>query len=52
MPGTARSTGGSGLGLSIVVKLVEAHGGGITASAEPGQGAAFRVTLPAADPVS
>ncbi|MEU8249262.1 HAMP domain-containing sensor histidine kinase [Nonomuraea sp. NPDC048916] len=46
----ARSTGGSGLGLSIVAKLVEAHGGVITASAEPGKGAAFRVTLPAADP--
>ncbi|MEV0196219.1 HAMP domain-containing sensor histidine kinase [Nonomuraea sp. NPDC050691] len=48
----ARSTGGSGLGLSIAATLVEAHGGTITASSQPGKGAVFRVVLPAAPPGS
>ncbi|GAB2961825.1 sensor histidine kinase [Nonomuraea fastidiosa] len=42
----ARSTGGSGLGLSIAATLVEAHGGVIMAESEPGKGALFRVILP------
>jgi two-component system, OmpR family, sensor kinase len=42
----ARSRGGSGLGLAIAATLVEAHGGTISAAAEPGQGAVFTVTLP------
>ncbi|MEU6727047.1 HAMP domain-containing sensor histidine kinase [Nonomuraea wenchangensis] len=42
----ARSTGGSGLGLSIAATLVEAHGGVIVAESEPGKGALFRVILP------
>jgi two-component system OmpR family sensor kinase len=45
----ARSTGGSGLGLSIAASLVEAHGGSITALGEPGKGATFRITLPLAE---
>ncbi len=45
----ARSTGGSGLGLSIVAALVAAHGGDVTVTSAPGQGAVFRVRLPAAD---
>ncbi|WP_188186778.1 sensor histidine kinase [Nonomuraea sp. SYSU D8015] len=50
----ARSTGGSGLGLSIAATLVEAHGGFIVAEGEPGKGALFRVILPtggAAEPI-
>ncbi|MFW5837663.1 MAG: PAS domain S-box protein, partial [Desulfovibrionaceae bacterium] len=37
---------GSGLGLSIVRRLAELFGGGISLESEPGRGAAFRVDLP------
>ncbi|MEV4639674.1 HAMP domain-containing sensor histidine kinase [Actinoplanes sp. NPDC049548] len=42
-----RATGGSGLGLSIVRKLVEAHGGEITVASRPRAGTVFTITLPA-----
>jgi signal transduction histidine kinase len=44
----ARETGGSGLGLSIVQRLVEMQGGRIWASSAVGRGATFHVALPAA----
>ena len=36
---------GSGIGLSIVQRIVERHGGTVAASATPGQGACFEFTL-------
>jgi signal transduction histidine kinase len=39
---------GSGLGLSLVKKIVEAHGGRVEAHSQLGRGARFRLLLPAA----
>ncbi|MBC7960732.1 MAG: GHKL domain-containing protein, partial [Vallitaleaceae bacterium] len=41
-----RATGGSGIGLTIVKRLVEAHHGQIHVESELGKGAEFTVSLP------
>ncbi|WP_327069874.1 HAMP domain-containing histidine kinase [Kitasatospora sp. NBC_01250] len=42
----SRQTGGSGLGLAIVRQLAHAHGGTVTATSRPGEGAVFTLRLP------
>lgn len=41
-----RQAGGSGLGLSIVKKIVDLHGGSIEAASRPEEGTTFTVKLP------
>jgi CheY-like chemotaxis protein len=40
---------GSGLGLSIVKRIVESYGGAVSVSSEPGKGSVFEIVLPASD---
>ncbi len=44
------SSGGSGLGLSIVQSIAGSHGGTVTAESTLGEGSEFILTLPAAHP--
>jgi PAS domain S-box-containing protein len=46
-PFFSRRKGGTGLGLSVVQRIVEAHGGRVTAANREGGGARFTVRLPA-----
>lgn len=43
----ARQIQGSGLGLNLVARIAEAHGGRVEVQSEPGHGSAFTLVLPA-----
>ena len=45
-PSRSRSTGGTGLGLNIARRLVEAHGGSIEAESVVGRGSRLNIRLP------
>ncbi|MGQ0642707.1 MAG: sensor histidine kinase [Gemmatimonadaceae bacterium] len=45
-PYVTHKPGGTGLGLAIVRQTVEAHGGTVSASSDPGAGTEVRLTLP------
>jgi PAS domain S-box-containing protein len=42
----SRQYEGTGLGLALVLRLAEAHGGSVSVASQPGQGSRFSVTLP------
>ena len=42
-----RQIHGNGLGLSLVARIAEAHGGRITVTSSPGAGSTFTLHLPA-----
>ncbi len=44
--GLAREYGGSGLGLVLVSRMAELHGGGVSVESEPGKGSRFKFSLP------
>ncbi len=48
----SRQVQGNGLGLSIVRRIVTAHGGRVDVATRPGVGSAFTIALPAADPTA
>lgn len=45
----AKGIAGAGLGLNLVKRIIELHGGKIEAASAPGQGSTFTIRLPVAD---
>jgi signal transduction histidine kinase len=45
----SRAQGGSGLGLAMVKRIIESHGGAVTIDSTPGKGSIFTISLPAED---
>ena len=41
---------GTGLGMSIVFKIIERHGGSLTVNSEPSKGTEFKISLPVIQP--
>ena len=48
--GLSRKYEGTGLGLSLVARMVELHGGSVAVESRPGEGSCFSVFLPAPAP--
>ena len=49
-PYVSTKEAGVGLGLALVRRIVEGHGGGITLDSTPGQGTSVRLLLPVRPP--
>ena len=45
----ASNVHGTGIGLALVKRIMEAHSGSVTFTSEPGKGSSFRLTFPASE---